>query len=156
MVVDVGWWPFGGGGAEEKRWCPFFNFDPHTQRSSLPSQSCPSRWCPQVVVVGRSLAAVVDVGGGRSVVVVASRENPIPNLILFSFSFSTPSHFPSLSLMFVAVVTRGGGRRSFFGGGGRRWYRVGGGRADASFARAAPVPSHFQVSFVPFLCFLQS
>ncbi|QCE10927.1 hypothetical protein DEO72_LG10g2160 [Vigna unguiculata] len=46
--------------------------------------------------------------------------------------------------MFVAVVTRGGGRRSFFGGGGRRWYRVGGGRADASFARAAPVPSHFQ------------
>ena len=119
-----------------------FQFRP-TQRSSLPSQSCPSRWCPQVVVVGRSLAAVVDVGGGRSVV-VASRENPIPNLILFSFSFSTHSHFPSLSLVFVAVVPRGGGRRSFFGGGGRRWYRpFGGGRADASFARAAPVPSHF-------------
>jgi len=95
-----------------------------------------------VVVVGRSLAAVVDVGGGRSVV-VESRENAIPNLILFSFSFSTHSHFPSLSLVLVAVVPRGGGRRSFFGNGGRRWYRpFGGGRADASFARAAPVPSH--------------
>jgi len=57
----------------------------------------------------------------------------------------------------VAVVPRGGGRRSFFGGGGRRWYRpFGGGRADASFARAAPVPSHFQVSLFPFLCFLLS
>jgi len=95
-----------------------------------------------VVVVGRSLAAVVDLGGGRSVV-VESRENAIPNLILFSFSFLTHSHFPSLSLVLVAVVPRGGGCRSFFGGGGRRWYRsFGGGRADASFARAAPVPSH--------------
>jgi len=108
------------------------------------------------VVVGRSLAAMVDVGGGRSVV-VALTENAIPNLILFSFLFSTHSHFPSLSLVFVAVVPRGGGRRSFFGGGGRRWYRpFGGSRADASFAHAAPVPSHFQVSFFPFLCFLQS
>ncbi|QCD99571.1 hypothetical protein DEO72_LG7g854 [Vigna unguiculata] len=91
---------------------------------------------------------MVDVGGGRSVV-VALTENAIPNLILFSFLFSTHSHFPSLSLVFVAVVPRGGGRRSFFGGGGRRWYRpFGGSRADASFAHAAPVPSHFQESVV--------
>ena len=69
-------------------------FDPY-RLNSLPSHWCPSRWCIEVVVVGRSLAAVVDVGAGRSVV-VESRKNAIPNLILFLFSISTHSQFPSL------------------------------------------------------------
>ncbi|QCE11588.1 hypothetical protein DEO72_LG10g2821 [Vigna unguiculata] len=95
-----------------------------------------------MVVVGRSLVAVVDVGASLSVV-VKSRKNAIPNLILLSFSFSTHSHFPSLSLMSIAMVARGGGRRSFFGNSGRHWCRsFCGGRADTSSTPTAPVPSH--------------
>ena len=71
-----------------------FICDPR-RRSSLASHWCPSRWCIGVVIVGHSLAAVVDIGVGRSVV-VKLRKNAIPNLILFSFSISTHSQFPSL------------------------------------------------------------
>ncbi|QCE06786.1 hypothetical protein DEO72_LG9g1800 [Vigna unguiculata] len=197
-VVDVGWRPFGGGRAEEKRWCPFFNFDPHSVVPfplSRVRHGGAHRWWSAVVlwprwstlgggrlvvverrknggvvVGGRSLAAVVDVGwrpfgGGRA---EEKRWCPFFNFDPHSvvpFPLSRVRHggahrwwsavvlWPRWSTLgggrLVVVERRKnggvrGGRRSFFGGGGRRWYQpFGGGRADASFARATPVPSHF-------------
>ncbi|QCE07221.1 hypothetical protein DEO72_LG9g2238 [Vigna unguiculata] len=129
---------FGGGG---RRWCrPFhggraaipnlvlFSFQFLTHTDAFPF---PLTGVRRGGATGGGRRSFFGGGGRRWCRPFHGGRAAIPNLVLFSFQFSTHTDafpFPLTGVRHGGAT--GGGRRSFFGGGGRRWCRsFRGGRA---------------------------